>query len=369
MMRSCFGAAPRELVAEIRKEARQLPGKPRIMEVCGTHTVAIFRNGIRDLLSDAVELVSGPGCPVCVTPNSVIDTAVAYARQGCIVTSFGDMMRVPGTGTSLLEERARGADIRVVTSPMAVADIAAANPDRKVIFLAVGFETTAPGTGLLVDDLLSRGLDNVYILVAHKLIPPAMRALLEAGDQRISGFLCPGHVSTIIGLAPYKELSVQFGIPCVIAGFEPPDILLSILRILRQIREGRGEAEIQYSRAVRPEGNPAALRLIFRVFEPVASVWRGLGAIPASGLALRGEFMRFDAERCLERALEGSLKAEVTPSSARERCLCGEVLRGIISPLECPQFALSCTPDSPMGPCMVSSEGACSTYYAFGDRR
>lgn len=351
-------AASRALIAEIKKEAEKLREKPRIMEVCGTHTVAMFRHGIRDLVGDAIELVSGPGCPVCVTPGSTIDTAVAYARQGCIVATFGDMMRVPGTIASLLSARTEGGDIRVVTSPMAVADIAAANPGKRVVFLAVGFETTVPGTGLLIEAAISRGLTNVYVLVAHRLIPPAMKALLEARDQRISGFLCPGHVSAIIGLAPYRQLNTEFNIPCVVAGFEPLDILRSILMLLRQLRQGRSEAEIQYSRAVHPEGNPRALRLISRIFEPADSFWRGLGVIPASGLALREGFRRFDVRHNLE--------VDIPPSMTSTGCMCGEVLRGVISPLGCPRFALSCTPDTPMGPCMVSSEGACSTYYTFG---
>ena len=328
------------------------------MEVCGTHTAAIFRHGLRDLLGEAVELVSGPGCPVCVTPDETVDRAIAYARQGHLIATFGDMMRVPGTDASLLAARAEGAEVSVVTSPLAAVDLAAANPDRRVIFLAVGFETTAPGTGLLLREAAARGLDNLYIICAHKLIPPAMRALLASGEQRIAGFLCPGHVSTIIGLAPYARLSEEFGMPCVVAGFTPADILSSILMILAQLRAGEARAEIQYARAVKPEGNPAAQRLLDEVFTPAASAWRGLGIMPGSGLALRGAYRRFAAEEHLPAELP-------TPREHRD-CLCGEVLRGLRTPDTCPQFRHGCTPESPLGPCMVSSEGTCGTYYAFG---
>lgn len=349
------------LVAEIRTMAQQFPERPRLMEICGTHTVAMFRHGIRDLLDGSVELVSGPGCPVCVTPDPVIDRAIAYARQGHIIASFGDMLRVPGSESSLMEARAEGADIRVVTSPMTAADWAAQNPSRKVVFLGVGFETTVPGSCLLAEDAAARQLDNLYILSAHKIIPPAFDALLSGVDQKISGFICPGHVSAIIGLAPYERVAAEFHTPCVVAGFEPLDILLSIAMLLRQLTAGAARAEIQYTRVVRPEGNPRALSLIDRVFHSADTVWRGLGEIPGSGLAFNDSFARFDAERHLE--------ADLPTPRTLSGCLCGEVLKGLITPFDCPQFDGECRPDSPLGPCMVSSEGSCAAYYMFKERR
>lgn len=349
------------LVADIRKMAEQLPERPRLMEVCGTHTVAMFRHGIRDLLGDSVELVSGPGCPVCVTPDPVIDRAIAYARQGHIIASFGDMLRVPGTESSLLEARAEGADVRVVTSPMVVADWAGENPGRAVVFLGVGFETTVPGSCLLVEDAKSRGLENLFVLSAHKIIPPAFDALLSGSEQKISGFICPGHVSAIIGLAPYQRVAGEYHMPCVVAGFEPGEILLSIAMLLRQLTEGAAKAEIQYTQVVRPEGNLRALALINRIFHPADTAWRGLGEIPGSGLTFNESYARFDAEL--------HLAAELPTQRTVSGCLCGHVLRGVISPFECPQFDTECRPDSPLGPCMVSSEGSCAVYYMFKERR
>ncbi len=342
----------------IREAAGILGEKPRLMEVCGTHTMAIFRHGLRELLGDCVELISGPGCPVCVTPDETVDRAVAYARSGRIVATYGDMMRVPGTGGSLLQARAAGADVRVVTSPLAAAEMAAAMPAREVVFLGVGFETTAPGTGLLLREAHAHGLGNLYVLSAHKLIPPAMRALLTSGEQRISGFLCPGHVSAVIGLPPYAEISAAHGIPCVIAGFSPEDILLAVLMLLRQLRSGRASAEIQYRAVVKPEGNPLALRLLRETFVPADSVWRGLGSMPGSGLALADNYRRYDAE--------ANLPVSLPAAKINTGCRCGEVLRGVIRPAACGQFGRGCTPESPLGPCMVSSEGTCAAHFAYG---
>lgn len=350
---------PAALIGSIAAEAGKQPARPRIMEVCGTHTAAMFRHGIRSLLADAVEVVSGPGCPVCVTPDAVIDTAIGYARQGHLVATYGDMIRVPGTETSLGGARAEGADVRVVVSPLAVADLAAANPGRKVIFLAVGFETTAPGTALLLRELQARGLTNAFVLAAHKLIPPAMLALLAEGGQRIDGFLCPGHVSTVIGLEPYRRISAGFGVPCVVAGFEPEEILLSLLMLLRQLNAGRAEVENQYARAVRPEGNPRARALVDEFFLTADSVWRGFGTLPGSGLLLRERFASFDARR--------NLGTELPPARDDTGCACGAILRGAIHPPACPQYGRACTPATPRGPCMVSSEGACAIYYAAQD--
>ena len=349
-----------ELISAIKQTAASLPVRPRIMEVCGTHTVAIFRHGLRSLLEGIVDFISGPGCPVCVTPDATVDLAVAHAREGHLVVTYGDMMRVPGTEASLLTARAEGADVRVVTSALTVADLAAANPDRPGVFLAVGFETTAPGTGLLLREAITRKLDNVFILAAHKLIPPAMRVLLSAKEQVISGFLCPGHVSAVIGLAPYQDISGEFGVPCVVAGFAPEDILLSILMILRQLREGRASAEIQYTRVVKPEGNPAARWLLEEFFTPVDSAWRGLGVMPHSGLALAEAYKRFDAEL--------NLPLDVPTVKPRTGCRCGEVLRGVLEPSGCPHYGRGCLPETPLGPCMVSSEGTCGTHYIYGDQ-
>lgn len=349
------------LVESIQRMAERLPARPRIMEVCGTHTVAIFRHGLRSLLGDSVELVSGPGCPVCVTPNSLIDLAIAYAKQGYTVASFGDMLRVPGTESSLFQVRAEGADIQVVTSPLAAVDWAEAHPDRQVVFFGVGFETTVPGSGLLIEAAAARGLTNIYVLCAHKLIPPAMVAILAEEDQRISGFLCPGHVAAITGLTPFQRIASQYHIPCVVAGFEPVDILLSIALILKQLTDQEPDAVIEYRSVVRPEGNPKALALIDRIFEPADTPWRGFDLIPASGLRIKERYADFDAERRL------SVKAP--PSRSSTGCLCGNVLRGIIRPWDCPQFAKACSPDRPLGPCMVSAEGTCATYYMFKERR
>ncbi len=349
-------AASADPIARIKSEAAVLPRPPRLMEVCGTHTEALFRHGIRELLGDALEIVSGPGCPVCVTSDAAVDAMVAYARQGHIVATFGDMIRVPGTETSLAGVRAEGADVRVVTSPLQTLEMARTEPGRRVVFLAVGFETTAPGTALLLAEAKRSGLENLYVFSAHKLIPPAMRALLDAGDQRISGFLCPGHVSAVIGLAPYEPISGEYRTPCVVSGFEPGDILQSLFMLVRQLRAGRAEVENQYTRAVRPEGNPRARALLAEVFIETDSDWRGLGRLRASGLALRGGYRRFDA------AVE--MPVEVPPPRTAGDRRCGEVLRGLLVPGECPLFAADCTPDTPRGPCMVSREGACGIYYA-----
>lgn len=343
----------------IYEEVARIGRRPRLMEVCGTHTAAMFRHGLRSLLAGAVEVVSGPGCPVCVTPDAVIDTAIDLAASGRILAAFGDMLRVPGSRVSLAEARAAGADVRVVSSPLDTLGLAEANPSRQVVFFAVGFETTAPGTALLLDAAVKRGLDNLRILPAHKLIPPAMRSLLAEGGQRIDGFLCPGHVSAVIGLQPYAGISDEFGVPCVVAGFEPGDILAAILMLLRQLREGRAEVQNQYTRAVRPEGNPRARELLAETFAVADASWRGLGTIPASGLTPRDAFQDF---------VLGYLEPEAAPAAGRATCACGEILRGTMAPPQCPAFARSCTPASPLGPCMVSSEGACGIHFA-ADRK
>jgi hydrogenase expression/formation protein HypD len=345
------------LVEMIKREASRLARPPKFMEVCGTHTVAIFRSGIRELLKGYVELISGPGCPVCVTPDFLIDRAIAYARQGYIVSSFGDMLRVPGTDSSLLAARASGAHVAVVTSPLEVVDLAKANPAREVLFLAVGFETTAPGTALLLDRVIRENLGNVKIIPGHKVIPPAMESLLDDPARSISGFLCPGHVSSIIGIKPYVPISRKYRIPCVVTGFEASDILEALLMLVRQLNEGRCETENQYWRGVRPEGNPKALALLEHYFETGDTEWRGFGKIERSGLLLRPEYQAFDAVR--------TIPAELPQPRSLKGCKCGDVLRGIITPDRCGLFSRECTPQSPLGPCMVSGEGVCLTYYQY----
>jgi len=331
----------------------------RLMEVCGTHTVAIFRSGIRSLLPDTVELISGPGCPVCVTPAGEIDRAIALARQeGVTLATFGDLMRVPGSSSSLQQERARGGAIRVVISPLDAVQMAEENPARAVCFFGVGFETTSPAIAAAVKEARRRRLSNFYLLSSQRIIPPAMRALLADGTVNIDGFILPGHVSVVIGKAPYCFIAEEFGLPGVITGFEPLDILEGIYMLLRQRKEDRREIEIQYSRAVKEEGNQRALEVMGEVFVPADARWRGLGMIPKSGLAAREEFCAMDAAQVFDIPY-----AEVEDPPG---CLCGEVLQGIHRPPDCALFGTQCTPEDPVGPCMVSSEGSCAAYYKYG---
>lgn len=331
----------------------------RLMEVCGTHTVAIFRSGIRSMLPPGVELISGPGCPVCVTPAGEIDRAIALSRkEEMILATFGDLMRVPGSSSSLQEERASGAAIRVILSPLDAVKIAEENPDKTVCFFGVGFETTSPAIAAAVMEAGRRGLGNFYLLSSQRLIPPAMRALLSGGGVKIDGFILPGHVSVVIGKAPYCFIAEEFGLPGAITGFEPLDILEGIYLLLRQRKEGRTEIEIQYSRVVQEEGNPRARGIMGEVFAPVDARWRGLGTIPQSGLVLREGFSQMDAAQAFDIPY-----AEVEDPPG---CLCGEVLQGLVRPPECSLFGTGCTPEDPVGPCMVSTEGSCAAYYKYG---
>jgi hydrogenase expression/formation protein HypD len=351
-------AAARGLVTSIERITSR---SVNLMEVCGTHTVAIFRHGIRQLLPPPLSMLSGPGCPVCVTTNADIDKAMALAEQaGVTLATFGDMMKVPGSYQSLQQVKADGGDVRVVYSPRDAVCMARDNPRRPVVFFAVGFETTAPTIAASLLEAEALGLKNYYLISVHKLIPPAMRALLEAGEVRIDGFMCPGHVSVVIGSQPYEFIPREYGVPCVITGFEPLDVLQGIDMLLRQIAEGRAEVEIQYRRGVRPEGNPLARELVSRVFEASDADWRGLGSIPGSGLKLRPEYERFDAEK--------AFVINPPPTKEHKGCLCGDVLRGVKTPPECPLFARACTPERPVGPCMVSSEGTCAGWYQYGSR-
>lgn len=328
------------------------------MEVCGTHTMALNRFGIRAMLPNRVDIISGPGCPVCVTPTNVIDAAIEAANiENVILTTFGDMMRVPGSSSSLEAEKALRSDVRVVYSAMDSLGIAESNPDREVVLLGVGFETTAPSIACTVLGAARKGIDNFKLITANKLIPPAMRALLDAGEVKLDGFICPGHVSTIIGSEPYEFIPREYGIPCAISGFEPVDMLQSILILLRQIDEGKSWVEIQYSRSVKPDGNQIAKRFTSEVFKIVDSDWRGLGKIKASGLALSERFLEYDALK----HLGIGLKESADPPG----CICGEILRGVRSPPECGLYGLRCTPERPVGPCMVSSEGTCAAYYRY----
>lgn len=328
-----------------------------LMEVCGTHTVAISKSGLRQLMPESLRLISGPGCPVCVTANRDLDYALAIAGlPGVIVATFGDMMKVPGSYTSFAREKAGGADIRVVYSTLDALKIARQNPQRKVVFFGVGFETTAPTIALSMIQARREGISNYSVFGRHKVVPPAMIALLGLGEVRVDGFICPGHVSTIIGSYPYEPVAEK-GAPCVIVGFEMLDILRGIYMLIQQVRAGVSKVEIEYDRVVRPEGNPEALKVMDEVFEIGDADWRGIGVIPETGLLIREKYGDFDAERLYE--------VDVPPSREPKGCSCGAILRGVMYPYECKLFAKACTPENPIGPCMVSSEGACAAYYRY----
>ena len=347
--------AVRELAQAINRIA--LP-RVRLMEVCGTHTMSIARYGLRELIAERAELISGPGCPVCVTPQGDIDWFLAAARlPGVIAATFGDMMRVPGSDSSLEQERARGAEVRVVYSPADAVELARRNPERQVIFFGIGFETTAPAVAMSVLEAKGDSLANYSAFCAHKLIPPALAALVAAPDLAVNGFILPGHVSAIIGSRPYEFLAREHGVPCVVAGFEPVDVLQAVRMLLLQIAQGRAAVEIAYNRAVAPEGNPKARAVVSQVFEVADARWRGLGDIPASGLAVNAQHASFDARRRFD--------LTVSPAVEPRGCRCGEVLRGAIHPEQCALFGRRCTPREPVGPCMVSSEGACAARYRY----
>lgn len=349
----------RYLLDTIRKEA-DCP--LTVMEVCGTHTVAIARSGLRELLPESIRLLSGPGCPVCVTDDLELDLVIALAREkGVILATFGDMMRVPGTQSSLLQEKSRGADVRVVYSPSDAVKLAAENPDSEVVFLGVGFETTVPTVAVALEQAIRDGLKNFSVYSLHKLVPPVMRALLEDPEVRIDAFINPGHVCTILGSEPFRFIPEEYGKPCVVTGFEAVDILEAILIMLRQQKERRPSVEIQYKRAVRPEGNPVARSYIEKYFEPVAARWRGIGDVAESGLALRREYAAYDAQL--------KFHLSVAPVQRRKNCSCGEVLKGLKLPYECALFGKACTPVKPVGPCMVSTEGSCAAYYRYGAQK
>lgn len=334
------------------------PEHATLMEVCGTHTVAIARNGIRSLMPEGCRLASGPGCPVCVTSNHDIDAVIALARvPEVILTTFGDMTRVPGSTSSLLKEQAAGRDVRIVYSPLDALSIAKENPERQVVFVGVGFETTTPLIAIAIKRAKAMGLENFSVFAAHKNMPNAMDVLMRDPNLKVDALILPGHVSTIIGMEPWRFLAEKYGIPGVITGFEPLDVLEGIAMIMRQLHEGRAEIENAYTRGVMPQGNPVALAAIDEVFETCTATWRGLGPIEGSGYRIRDEFAQFDALRRFEPTIE--------PTKEPKGCRCGDVLRGIMAPDECPLFRKVCTPENPVGPCMVSSEGSCAAYFRY----
>lgn len=348
-----------EKARPILEQIQRLADEPvRLMEVCGTHTVSIARYGLREILPESIELISGPGCPVCVTSNGDLDRAIALARiPGVAVATFGDMVRVPGSDSTLAEERARGRDVRVVYSPLDALKMVADEPEKKVIFLGVGFETTAPTVAATALEAAARGLKNFFIFSAHKTVPRALKALLDLGEVKLNGFILPGHVSAIIGSEPYEFMARDYGLACVISGFEPLDILQSVLLLVRQVKSRSPRVEIQYRRGVHPEGNPRAKEIMDQAFRPSDVEWRGLGLIPGSGLALRDEFAGMDASRVFD--------LKVPPAKELPGCRCGDVLRGLIAPRECSLFGKICTPQNPTGPCMVSFEGCCAAAFKY----
>ncbi|MBK9738273.1 MAG: hydrogenase formation protein HypD [Actinobacteria bacterium] len=348
-----------ELAGRLLEEIRHTVTQPwGIMEVCGGQTHTIIRNGIDQLLPDGVELIHGPGCPVCVTPLETIDRALAIAaRPDVIFCSFGDMIRVPGSSTDLFRIKSEGGDIRIVYSPLDAVKLAQANPNKQVVFFGIGFETTAPANAMTVTLAKQMGLDNFSLLVSHVLVPPAIRAIMDSPSRRVQGFLAAGHVCTVMGMSEYVPLVEQYHVPIVVTGFEPLDVLEGIRRVLVQLEEGRADLENAYPRAVQPEGNPAAQAVVRDVFTTCDRAWRGIGTIPQSGWKLSDAYADFDAE----------LRFEVTDIVAEESGLCrsGEVLQGLIKPFDCEAFGKECTPRMPLGAPMVSSEGACAVYYQF----
>jgi len=342
----------RKLAIRILREIRGLNPNRRVkfMHVCGSHELTITKFGLRSLFPDWLEVISGPGCPVCVTSAAEIDEAVELAKQGHLITTFGDMFRVPGTRTSLENAKTDGADVKIVYGVADAVEMARRNPDRDVVHAAVGFETTAPTTAA---EILREPPENFSFLVCHRLIPPAMEFLLASGEIALDGFICPGHVSTIIGSKPYERLSKKYGVPQVIAGFEPIDVLIGVWMLLKQLREGRREVEIEYTRSVRPEGNVVAQEKMSEVFEVVDKRWRGFPVVPRSAFQLRREFEKYDARAKFDVQVESMV-------GFATGCRCGDVLKGLIYPLECPLFGKTCTPEKPRGGCMVTTEGACN---------
>ncbi len=347
----------KKLLDKIHRRSR----KPvRLMEFCGGHTVAIFKHGLRQLLPPNIQMLSGPGCPVCVTASADLDKAIALARQpDVIIVSFGDMVRVPGSRSSLQLAKAEGADVFIVYSVQDALAIARNNPKKSVIFIGIGFETTAPTIAASILQAEQEKIKNYFVLSLHKICPPIMRAILDLGEIRLDGIICPGHVSAIIGSRPYQFLADDYHIACAVSGFEPVDILLAVDKLVEQIESGQPQVEIAYRRGVKPEGNTTALRLMDSVFEIGGANWRGIGVVPASGLQIKKDHEKHDADK----------NFDIKPSPAREPkgCICGAILRGVSTPEDCKLFHANCTPEHPVGPCMVSSEGSCAAYYQYGE--
>jgi hydrogenase expression/formation protein HypD len=351
----------KQMVEELHRLAGSIGRPLKLMEVCGTHTVEIFRHGIRTIIPDTIALLSGPGCPVCVTSISDVDAAISIAKQpNTILVTFGDMMRVPGGNQSLLEARSEGADVRVLYSPMDALKLAEEGGSKQVVFFATGFETTSPLIAGTVFAAARKGVKNFTILSSHKTVPLALKALLDSPDVRVDGFILPGHVSTIIGLAPYGFVATEYKKPAVVTGFEAGEIIEGILMIVRQIALGKALVENAYPSVVKTAGNPRAMEILNDVFEPADSYWRGIGILPGTGLKLREKYRQFDAD--------ARFHPESTGIAEPELCSCGDILRGVKIPTECPLFGTGCTPESPVGPCMVSTEGSCSAYYKYGHR-
>jgi hydrogenase expression/formation protein HypD len=350
----------KEMLDELQTLTKKVNRPLKLMEVCGTHTVEIFRHGIRDVIPKNITLLSGPGCPVCVTSVRDVDAAIAIAKMpGVTMATFGDMMRVPGGTGSLLEARSEGADVRVLYSPLDTLKLAQTDAQRQFVFFGTGFETTSPLIAASIAQAERSGISNVSVYSAFKLVPPALKALLDSSDVQVDGFILPGHVSTIIGSKPYEFVAKLYKKPSVITGFDAKEIIEGILMIVRQISEKRSVVEIQYRTVVRPEGNPRAMALLNRYFEPEDAYWRGIGMIPASGLKLREQYVTFDANR--------KFNPQASDASEPELCSCGDILRGVKIPTECLLFGTGCTPESPVGPCMVSTEGSCAAYYKYGN--
>jgi hydrogenase expression/formation protein HypD len=342
-----------------RLKGLRLEREFRIMEVCGTHTTEFFRTGVKDLFPEGLFLIDGPGCPVCVTPNEYIDRAIEIGRRHrTVLTTFGDMIKVPSSYSSLSKEKAGGMDIRIVYSPMKALEIAEADPGAEVVFLSVGFETTAPAEASVVLEAKKRNIKNFSLLAGNKLTPPAVKALLDAQEVRIDGFILPGHVSAIIGAGAWRFVAEHYDKPCVVAGFDAPDLMMGMLSLIDLVKTGRLEIINQYARVVKEKGNPTALEIMNRVFRKADARWRGIGVIPGSGLEIQDEYADFDALR----------KFPVSPPEPKDAkgCRCGELLRGLIIPTDCALWGKACTPEEPVGPCMVSMEGPCAAYYKYG---
>ena len=345
--------------AVLRQIHRRSKRHVRLMEFCGGHTVTIMKHGIRQLLPETIDMLSGPGCPVCVTANADLDKAIALAKEpDVIITTFGDMLRVPGSRSSLQKTRADGADIRIVYSTIDALQFARANPEKSVIFIGIGFETTAPTIAASILKADEEGIKNYYVLSLHKVCPPVIKALLDSGEVKLDGLICPGHVSAIIGSRPWEFAASDYGIACVVTGFEPLDVLLSVDMLVNQLEQGEPRVEIAYRRGVTTEGNLRAQELMNIVFEPSPASWRGIGSVPHSGLRLRKKYERFDAEQAFD--------IDPGPTLEHKGCICGDILRGVKTPQDCKLFRNSCTPEHPVGPCMVSSEGSCASYYHYG---